>query len=282
MTINCRGNLIDLSTPVVMGIVNLTADSFYAGARHPGKNLLNKVEQLLVEGATFIDVGAYSTRPGAADVCEATERSVIQDALKLIVEAFPDSVISVDTFRSSVARAAVEAGAAMVNDVSAGHLDPAMLGEVASLKVPYVMMHMRGTPQTMQQLANYDDLVTEVLLYFSERIAKARQLGISDLILDPGFGFAKTLEQNFELLSSLNHFKIAGLPILAGISRKSMVYKPLGTQAEYALNGTTALHMVALQKGSSILRVHDVKEAVECIKLHQMLTTDDGMAHFSK
>ncbi|AXO80059.1 dihydropteroate synthase [Olleya aquimaris] len=272
MTINCKGKLIDLSTPKVMGILNVTPDSFFDGGRYKDEtSIIKQVESMLNEGATFIDVGAYSSRPNAPFVSEDEELQRIVPIIKLLVNHFPDSIISVDTFRSQVARVTINEGAALINDISAGFLDHNMLPTIADLKVPYIMMHMRGTPQTMQTLTQYDNLVKAINYYFSERIVKARDLGIIDLILDPGFGFAKTLEQNFELLNKFELLNIADLPVLAGISRKSMIYKTLDLTAKEALNGTTALHMIALQKGAKILRVHDVKEAKECITLYNKL-----------
>ena len=272
MTINCKGKLIDLSTPKVMGILNVTPDSFFDGGRYKDESsILNQVENMLNQGATFIDIGAYSSRPNAPFVSEDEELQRILPIIKLLVDTFPNINISVDTFRSAIAKATIEAGAALINDISAGFLDENMLQTIANLHVPYIMMHMRGTPQTMQTLTEYDNLVKDINFYFSERIAKARALGIIDLVLDPGFGFAKTLEQNFELLNKFELLNITELPLLAGISRKSMIYKTLDTTANNALNGTTALHMIALQKGAKILRVHDVKEAQECITLYNKL-----------
>ncbi len=272
MTINCKGHLIDLTTPKVMGILNLTPDSFYDGGRYRETNaVLRHVENMLNDGATFIDVGAYSSKPGADVVSEAEELHRILPIIELLVKTFPNILISVDTFRSNVAKNCVNAGACIINDISAGHRDEKMLATIAHLSVPFVMMHSRGNSKTMQQLTDYDDLVKDILFYFSERLAAARQLGIMDLIIDPGFGFAKTLKQNFELLKKLELFKITDLPILVGLSRKSMIYKTLDVSAEKALNGTSALHSIALQKGATILRVHDVKEAMECIKLMQHL-----------
>ncbi|KAA5824521.1 dihydropteroate synthase [Algibacter amylolyticus] len=272
MTINCKGKLIDLSSPKVMGILNVTPDSFYDGGGHKNEaEILKHVEQMLNEGATFIDVGAYSSRPNADHVSETDELKRIIPIINLILKAFPETLLSIDTFRSQVAKACIDAGACMINDISAGKLDDHMLQTIAKLRVPYIMMHMRGTPQTMQQQTNYTNLVKDVLFYFSERIAKAKDLGIADVIIDPGFGFAKTLEQNFELLNQLELFKIIEKPLLVGISRKSMIYKTLETSAKEALNGTSVLNTVSLQKGASILRVHDVKEAMECIKLTRLL-----------
>ncbi|SEP55352.1 dihydropteroate synthase [Flavobacterium urocaniciphilum] len=267
-TINCKGTLIDLSTPKVMGIVNVTPDSFFDGGKlyNPDK-IIAQVEKMLHEGATFIDLGGYSSRPGADFVSEEEELNRIVPIVKLLVDKFPDILISIDAFRSEVAKQAIQNGAAIINDISAGLLDERMLETVAKLQVPYIMMHMKGTPQTMQSLANYDDLLKEMNFYFSERIAKARSFGLNDIIIDPGFGFAKTLEHNFELLQKMQLLHFHDLPILVGISRKSMIYKTLDTNPENALNGTTFLHAFCLQNGAKILRVHDVAEAVECVKL---------------
>lgn len=270
MTINCNGELIDLSTPKVMGILNVTPDSFFDGGRYTNDcEVLQRVEQMLTDGATFIDVGGYSSKPNAVAVTVQEEKARTIPVVASIVQHFPEAIVSIDTFRSDVAQLCLDQGAAIVNDISAGLLDPLMLKIVANYQVPYIMMHMKGTPQTMSALAQYDDLVKEMLLYFSERIAAARSLGISDLIVDPGFGFAKTIGQNFELLRHLDIFKTLDLPILAGVSRKSMIHKTLQIKPEEALNGTTVLNTLALEKGATILRVHDVKEAVETIKLWQ-------------
>jgi len=272
MTINCKGQLIDLASPKVMGILNVTPDSFFDGGKYKDeKHILNQVEKMLSDEASFIDIGGCSSRPSADNVSEAEELNRVIPVVKLILKHFPETLISIDTFRSEVAKQCIDAGACMINDISAGHLDNQMLETVAKLQIPYIMMHMRGTPQTMQQLTNYDNLVRDILLYFSERIAKARALDMIDLIVDPGFGFAKTLEQNYELLNKLELLQMTDLPILAGVSRKSMIYKTLGGTSEDALNGTTVLNTIALQKGANILRVHDVKEAVECVKLTQQL-----------
>lgn len=271
-TINCRGNLIDLSVPKVMGIINVTPDSFYDGGKtFAGKEILKQAEKMLSEGATFLDVGGYSTRPGADVISEAEETERVVSAVKEIVKHFPEALISVDTFRSQVAKKAVANGAALVNDVSGGMLDTDMPKTVAKMKVPYILMHMRGTPQTMAQLTDYENVTLEVIKYLSEKIARARAAGIDDLIADPGFGFAKRREQSFQLLNDLELLKHLGVPILAGLSRKSMISKTLESTPENALNGTTSLNTVALLKGASILRVHDVREAVECVKLHAAL-----------
>lgn len=273
MTINCKGKLIDLASPKVMGILNITPDSFYDGGAHKNEvEVLNHVERMLSEGATFIDVGAYSSRPNADHVNEIDELKRILPIVKLILKEFPEALLSIDTFRSEIAKQCIEAGACMINDISAGKLDEHMLQTIADLHVPYIMMHMRGTPQNMQQQTEYDNLLKDILFYFSERIAAAKAAGIIDIMVDPGFGFAKTLEQNFELLNKLELFKIIEKPLLIGISRKSMIYKTLETSAKEALNGTSVLNTIALQKGASILRVHDVKEAMECITLVKSLS----------
>jgi len=272
MTINCKGALIDLTSPKVMGILNITPDSFYDGGIHSKEcEILLHVERMLNEGATFIDVGAYSSKPYANYVSEEEELARILPIVASILKRFPDILLSIDTFRAKVAKACVEIGAALINDISAGKLDDAMLPTIAELGVPYIMMHMRGTPQNMQTKTDYNNLTKDILFYFSERLAKARSLGIVDLIVDPGFGFAKTKEQNFELLNNLDLFKMLELPILVGVSRKSMIYKTLNNSPKEALNGTSVLNTIALQKGAHILRVHDVKEAVECIKLVESL-----------
>ena len=271
-TINCKGTLINLSTPKVMGIVNVTPDSFFDGGKLTNSNeIVLQVEKMLRDGATFIDLGGYSSKPGADFVSEAEELNRVVPIVKVLVEKFPGILLSIDTFRSEVAKQAIENGAALINDISAGLLDENMLETVAKLQVPYIMMHMKGTPKTMQSFAKYDDLLKEMNFYFSERIAKARSFGLNDIIIDPGFGFAKTMEQNYELLQNLELLQFHDLPILAGISRKSMIYKALETSPENALNGTTFLHAFCLQKGANILRVHDVKEAVECVSLIRQL-----------
>lgn len=269
MTINCKGNLIDLTSPKVMGILNITPNSFFDGGKYADENsVLQQVEKMLIDGATFIDVGAYSSKANAEFVSEDEETSRLIPVIELILKNFPETLISVDTFRATVAKKAIENGACIINDISAGSLDENMIQTVAKLQVPYIMMHMKGNPQTMQSLAQYENIVKEMLFYFSEKVAQARSLGINDLIIDPGFGFfAKTLEQNFEVMNKLELFQMLELPLLVGVSRKSMIYKTLETSAEFALNGTTVLNTIALQKGVKILRVHDVKEAMECVKL---------------
>ncbi|RMB61073.1 dihydropteroate synthase [Dokdonia sinensis] len=273
MTINCKGTLIDLDTPKVMGILNLTPDSFYDGGSYEKMDdALSQVEKMLKEGATFIDVGSYSSRPGAVHISESEELNRLIPVVQKLVENFPEILLSIDTFRARVAKTAINEGASIVNDISAGNLDDEMVQTVGELRVPYIMMHMRGTPQTMKTLTHYKDVTKEVIQYFSERIAVARSHKINDVIIDPGFGFAKNTEQNFELLAQLNHLQMLDVPVLAGLSRKSMIYKTLNVTSKDALNGTTALNMVALQKGAKILRVHDVREAVECVMLYEALS----------
>ena len=275
LTINCNGSLIDLKSPKVMGILNVTPDSFYDGGTYSKlSDVLKHVEHMLTNGATFIDVGAYSSRPNADDVSETEELERSVPVIEAISKTFPEALISIDTFRSSVAKACVNAGASLVNDISAGQLDKEMMPTVATLQVPYIMMHMKGTPQTMTSNTNYDNLTKDILFYFSEKISEANTLGINDIILDVGFGFSKTREQNFELLDHLDSFNITGLPMLVGLSRKSTIYKTLNTTASKALNGTTAMHAWALQQGSNILRVHDVKEAMEVITLYNALKSN--------
>jgi dihydropteroate synthase len=268
MTINCKGQFIDLTTPKVMGILNVTPNSFYDGGMYKSSSeMLTKVGKMLSDGATFIDVGAYSSKPSAEYVSEEEELQRIIPIINLILEYYPETLLSVDTFRSEVAKVCIENGAAIINDISAGNLDDKMLETIAKYNVPYIMMHMRGTPETMQKMTTYYDIVKEILFYFSEKVARARSFGINDLIVDPGFGFAKTLDQNYEVLQKMELFEILELPLLAGFSRKSMIYKTLQTSADEALNGTTVLNTVALTKGAKILRVHDVKEAMECVTL---------------
>lgn len=252
----------------------MTPNSFFDGGKYKNENeILSRVEKMLDEGTAFIDIGAYSSKPSAEFVSEEEEISRIIPAIALILKHFPETILSIDTFRSEVAKASIENGAAIINDIAAGHLDDKMLEVIGKYKVPYIMMHMRGTPQTMQTLTDYDDIVKEMLFYFSERIAKARSFGINDLIIDPGFGFAKKTEQNYEVFKKLELFKMLELPILIGISRKSMVYKTLDTSAEEALNGTTVLNTLSLTKGAKILRVHDVKEAMECVTLFNKINS---------
>ncbi|HLL95739.1 MAG TPA: dihydropteroate synthase [Spirosoma sp.] len=272
-TLNCRGRLVDLTVPAVMGIVNVTPDSFFTGSRIALDNAVETAQKMLSAGATLLDVGGYSTRPGAADVQPAEEVDRVVPVIEAILTSFPQALISIDTFRASVARQAVGAGACLINDVSGGTLDPAMFATVAELPgVPYVLMHLRGTPQTMQSLATYSNVVTEVIDELAGQLTKLRAMGIHDILLDPGFGFAKTPAQNFELLSRLEAFRLFDNPILVGLSRKTTIWKTLGITADEALNGTSVLNTVALFKGVSVLRVHDVREAVEAVKLTQQLT----------
>ena len=272
MTINCNGKLIDLSTPKVMGILNCTPYSCYDGGKYKSESqFLSQVEKMLSDGATFVDIGAYSSKPNAEFVSEEEELNRLLPVIELVLKFFPETIISVDTFRSKIAQSAIENGAAIINDISAGNLDEEMLETVAKLQVPYIMMHMKGTPQSMQTLTQYDNICKEMLFYFSERVGKARSFGINDIIIDPGFGFAKSLEQNYEVMQKLELFQMLELPLLVGISRKSMIYKTLETTAENSLNGTTFLNAISLQKGANILRVHDVKEAVESVKLFNKL-----------
>lgn len=272
MTINCKGNLIDVSEPKVMGVLNVTPNSFYDGGKYKTDSaILNRVEKMIIEGADFIDIGAYSSKPNASFVSENEECKRILPVVQLIINHFPDVLLSIDTFRSKVAEEAIFTGGAMINDISAGKADAKMLATVAKLQVPYCMMHMKGNPKTMQSLCSYDNLLKEIVFYFSEQLHKARSLGCNDILLDVGFGFSKTLEQNYTLLQNLDYFAMLELPLLVGISRKSMIYKLLKTSPQNALNGTTILNTIALQKGANILRVHDVKEAKECITIYNQL-----------
>ncbi len=272
LTINCKGKLIDLSTPKVMGILNITPDSFYDGGNYTDEQaIVKQVDRMLSEGATFIDIGAYSSRPGADHISEAEERDRLLPVLKLLKNNFSNSLLSVDTFRSGVARAALEAGACMINDISGGDLDPNMFKTVADLQVPYCLMHMAGTPQTMQDDPCYDDIVHELIQHFSAKLNTLKAMNVNDLIVDVGFGFGKTLQHNFTLLKQLEHFQILEVPILSGLSRKSMLYKLLDIDPKEALNASTVAHTIALLNGTNILRVHDVKEAVETIKIVEAL-----------
>ncbi|MGA0155115.1 MAG: dihydropteroate synthase [Flavobacteriaceae bacterium] len=272
MTITLNQQLLDLSTPRVMAIMNLTPDSFYDGGELKNhEQLLAKVQQFIDEGASIIDLGGYSTRPGAVNISVEEEMSRVVPVVQLIREHFKNIPLSVDTFRSQVARSALEQGASMVNDVSGATADDLMLDLISEYQVPYVGMHMRGTPQTMSTLTDYQDIVFEIRYFFSTLAEKAAKRNINDLIIDPGLGFAKTIAQNFHLLYHLEAFKLLDLPVLIGLSRKSMIYKTLNTTPENALNGSSALHMAALERGAHLLRVHDVKEAQECIKLYTQL-----------
>ncbi|WP_299826326.1 dihydropteroate synthase [uncultured Pontibacter sp.] len=268
-TLNCRGNILSLRTPQVMGILNLTPDSFYPNSRLTSTaEAVKRAEAMLADGADILDIGGYSSRPGAADVSEQEELDRVIPAIEAIHAAFPEAIISIDTFRAGVAEGAINAGAAIVNDISGGSLDEEMFRTVAKLQVPYILMHMRGTPQTMATLTKYNDLVIDVLDELQEQLAKLAKLGVKDIILDPGFGFAKTTDQNFELLRRMDEFRILGLPVLAGMSRKSMVYKSLDIEQTDALTGTIVVNTIALMKGADILRVHDVKETKQTIQLY--------------
>lgn len=272
LTLNCKGKLLSLETPLVMGILNITPDSFYMASRYQQiDDILQQAEKMLSEGATILDIGGMSSRPGAEIISAEEELQRVLPAIEAIIKNFPEALLSIDTVQAAVARQSVEAGAALINDISAGRLDEKMYSTVAELGVPYVLMHMQGTPRTMQQEPTYEDVSLEVLDFFIAEVGKLRALGIKDIILDPGFGFGKTLSHNYQLLKRLHVFQILELPILVGISRKSMVYKPFGGSAKEALNGTTALHLVALQQGAQLLRVHDVKEAMEVIQLWKQL-----------
>ena len=267
--INVNGFLLDLSSPCVMGILNVTPDSFYAGSRMQTEiDITHRIEQIVGEGAGIIDVGAYSSRPNAENVSPAEEMERLRMGLGILRKVQPDAVVSVDTFRADVARMCVEEyGVAIINDIAAGEMDGDMFRTVADLNVPYIMMHMQGTPQNMQQNPHYDNLLKEVFMYFARKVQQLRDLGVKDIMLDPGFGFGKTVEHNYELLAHLEEFRIFELPLLAGVSRKSMIYRLLGTTPQEALNGTTVLDTICLLKGADILRVHDVREAVETVKI---------------
>jgi dihydropteroate synthase len=271
-SLNIKAKLIDLSSPKVMGILNITPDSFYSNSRTKSiDEALTKAAQFLHEGATFIDIGGYSSRPGARDISTSEEVDRLVPVVESLVKAFPEAVISIDTFRAKVAEETISAGAHIINDIAAGDMDEQMFETVAKLQVPYMMMHMKGTPQNMQQNPVYDNVLLEVIDYLAKKVAALKALHVHDIIIDPGFGFGKTIEHNYELLNQMEAFKIFKLPILVGFSRKGMIYKTLGTSAAEALNGTSVLNTIALQKGAGILRVHDVREAVECVRLVGML-----------
>lgn len=272
MTINCKGKLIDLSSPKVMGILNITPDSFYDGGKFKDEvSILNQVDKMLTEGATFIDVGAYSSRPGAKHISEQEELKRIVPVINLLIKKYPESIISVDTFRSKIAKETIHAGAAIVNDISGGNMDTKMFQTVADLQVPYILMHMLGTPQNMQQNPVYNDVIKDIISFFASKIYTLHELKLNDVIIDVGFGFGKTVNHNYQILKDLELFKILDAPILAGISRKSMLYKTLGVSAKEALNATTSANTIALLNGANILRVHDVKEAVEAVKIVNQL-----------
>lgn len=272
LTLNVRGTLLDLSKPKIMGIINLTPDSFYDGGKNNNlENALKKTEELLSEGADLLDLGAYSSRPGAEHISEETEYERLIPVVKAIAKEFPQALLSIDTFRSGIAKAAVNEGAHLINDISAGEMDENMFQTIADLRVPYILMHMRGTPKTMSTLTDYSDLLAELSQYFTKKIIQLHDLGVNDLIIDPGFGFAKNIDQNYELLAKLDRLKILGYPILVALSRKSMIYKLLDSDAEHALNGTTAANTIALMNGANILRVHDVSEAKETLIIVEKL-----------
>ena len=267
-TLNIGGKILDLSKPKVMAILNITPDSFFSGSRFSDEDeILKQVSEFLKEGASIIDIGAYSSRPGAEDVAEDEELNRLIPVIKLLKTEFPDIVLSIDTFRGKVAEEAVKVGAHIINDISGGELDKSMFEVIGRLGVPYILMHMRGNPKTMSTLTDYNDLLMDVVSYFSEKINRLKALGVKDIILDPGFGFAKTAQQNYRLLKDMYNLKIFGLPVLAGLSRKTMIWKSLHVKPEEALNGTTVLNTLALQNGAVILRVHDVLEAKQCIDL---------------
>ena len=268
ITLECNSKLLDLSTPAIMGILNLTDDSFYDGGQHNSiKKALLQTEKMLDDGAKIIDIGAYSSRPKAKHISHDEEWQRLEKTLQIINKEFPQAILSIDTFRSEIARRSIDNGADIINDISAGNLDLQMFDTVADLNVPYIMMHMQGTPQTMQDNPHYNCIEKEVVNYFLNKVKTLQQKGLSKIIIDPGFGFGKTLEHNYQLLNNLEELHTLELPLLVGVSRKSMVYKVLETDAKNSLNGTTAIHTLCLSKGASILRVHDVKEAVECVKL---------------
>lgn len=278
MTLNCRGKLVDLSTPKIMGIINATPDSFYSKSRVASSDDLKiRIEQMIVDGVDIIDIGAYSSRPNAEHVSQSEELKRLLPLVEFIKKEYPSLLVSIDTFRAKVADECIQIGADLINDISGGQIEDELLEVIANKEVPYILMHMRGTPQTMMQYTQYEHLTNELLLYFSKGIQKAKQAGVNDVIIDPGFGFSKTLEQNYQLLNQLEGLNSLEVPMLIGISRKSMIYKALNSSADSALNGTTALHMIALSKGANILRVHDVKEAVECVKLHELLSNSSSL-----
>ena len=270
MLININGSLVDFSTPVVMGILNITPDSFFEGSRYQKKDeICYRVEEIVRQGGKIVDVGGYSTRPGSKEVTENEEFDRVVFAMEVIHKNFSDIPVSIDTFRAKIALTAVrDFGAAIINDISGGELDEKMFETVAALKVPYILMHMKGNPQTMQQNIHYVDFIPEIFLYFAEKVDQLKQLGVNDIMLDPGFGFAKTLEQNYELLANMNLFSQFGLPVLAGVSRKKMIWQLLDSSPDESLNGTSVLNTLALMQGANILRVHDVKEAVEVVKIY--------------
>jgi len=271
-TLNCDGTLLDLGTPKIMGVINVTPDSFFANSRQEGlADILRTAEKMLTEGADLLDIGGMSSRPGAEIISVDQELQRVITPIEAIIKRFPEAIVSIDTVHAEVAKEAVNAGSSLVNDISAGRIDPKMYDTVAELGVPYILMHMRGTPKTMQQQPDYEDVVQEILDFFIQEVALLRQKGVKDIVIDPGFGFGKTVRQNYELLHGLNLFQILEVPVLAGVSRKSMINKLLGIGPSEALNGTSVVHLLALQNGASILRVHDVQEAREVIKIWQFM-----------
>ena len=279
--LNFQGKAMVFDSPAVMAIINITPDSFYAPSRVDSElSILSCASMALEQGAAILDIGAYSSRPNASNVSEEEEWSRLQQALKVIRREFPQAILSVDTFRANIARRAVEEfGVQIINDISGGELDPQMFATVAQVHAAYILMHTKGTPQTMQSLAHYDNILSEIVHYFETHIHQLHQLGVTDVILDPGFGFAKTVEQNYELLHKMSALQLFQLPILVGVSRKSMIYKPLGCTPDEALNGTTALHILALQQGATFLRVHDVKPAIEAIHLFNLYQASDNQQY---
>lgn len=276
MTINCKGKLLNLDSPIVMGILNVTPDSFYDGGNYlDSEQILQRARSIISQGGTFIDIGGYSSKPGAEHISEEEELARVIPAIELIIKEIPEALISIDTFRSKVAIEAVKAGACMVNDISAGELDATMFTTLRELQVPYCIMHMQGTPQTMQQNPVYENVVTEVYFYLAKKIERLTQLGVNDVIIDLGFGFGKTIQQNYKLLHELSYFSSLNKPILCGVSRKSMIYKTLNISPEESLNGTTTLNSFSLMNGANILRVHDVTEAIQTIKLYTKLTNHE-------
>lgn len=276
ITINVGGRLVSFDEPQVMGILNVTPDSFFATSRCRSEGeIRQRVCQIRQEGATMVDIGAYSSRPGAEDVSKEEELRRLLPAIDIVREEWPEAVVSVDTFRAEVARKAVEAGADIVNDISGGEMDREMFSAVSELHVPYILMHMQGTPKDMQVEPKYENLMCEVFRSLGERVEALHEMGVADIILDPGFGFGKTMTQNYEMMARLEEFRLLGCPLLVGVSRKSMIYRLLNTMPEESLNGTTALNMIALMKGADILRVHDVKEAVEAIKIYRQCLISD-------
>lgn len=272
MTINCKGKILNFDSPIVMGILNITPDSFYDGnTLFSDKDMLLRAEKMLKDGASIIDIGGYSSRPGAKEISTEEEINRIVNPIKLITKEFPESIISIDTFRGKVAQEAIHCGASIINDISAGDDDATMFDVVKQNQVPYIIMHKQGTPKNMQDSPQYKDVVGDVFKYLINKVNELNKMGINDIIIDPGFGFGKTISHNFELLNNLKNFELLNVPVLVGLSRKSMIYKPLNSSPNEALNGTTALNMAALQNGANILRVHDVKEAMECVKLLKLL-----------